>query len=289
MGSFVGHSTCNSYTSALGAGQKVLSYSYYTPWQAAKARYSPGGAPLNSVARFQELLEPLASSAGELYPDWRLRIYHNVSQGEPAWQKLCNLYCRHQHVDLCDVRQLPKIGDLNKKFPVGRFWRFQVLGDPTVEVFASRDVDSFLLPREKAAVGQWLEDSGKQFHMMRDLPLHHAPILAGLWGGRNYLNFSRALEVRNALLEVDVYLWKFYDQRVLKNNVWPLVRHESIIHDSYNCRRKSLGPILPWPTQREGFTYVGFGPSKGVYKRVLKANHCPITCRPKDHKDWKYC
>ena len=31
--------------------------------------------------------------------------------------------------------------------------------------------------------------------MMRDLPLHHAPILAGLWGGRNYLNFSRALEV----------------------------------------------------------------------------------------------
>ena len=67
------------------------------------------------------------------------------------------------------------------------------------------------------------------------------------------------------------------------------MRQEAIIHDSYNCRRKSLGPILPWPTQREGFTYVGFGPSKGVYKRVLKENHCPIACRPKDHKDWKYC
>ena len=33
IGSFVGPSTCNSYTSALGAGQKVLSYTYYTPWQ----------------------------------------------------------------------------------------------------------------------------------------------------------------------------------------------------------------------------------------------------------------
>ena len=62
-------------------------------------------------------------------------------------------------------RQLPKAGNLNKKFPVGRFWRFQVnfktrsdqtfnllllievVADPTVEVFASRDVDSFLLPR----------------------------------------------------------------------------------------------------------------------------------------------
>ena len=40
-------------------------------------------------------------------------------------------------------------------------------------------------------------DKLAQFHMMRDLPLHHAPILAGLWGGRNYLNFSRALEVND--------------------------------------------------------------------------------------------
>ena len=27
------------------------------------------------------------------------------------------------------------------------------------------------------------------------------------------------------MLEVEVNLWKFYDQRVLKVNVWPLVRH----------------------------------------------------------------
>ena len=80
-----------------------------------------------------------------------------------------------------------------------RFWRFQVVGDPTVEVFGSRDVDSFLLARERAAVAGWL-DSGKQFHMMRDLPLHHATILAGLWGGNNYSNFTRALEVRPHLL-----------------------------------------------------------------------------------------
>ena len=31
--SYVGQSTCNNFTSALGAGQKVLSYSYYTPWR----------------------------------------------------------------------------------------------------------------------------------------------------------------------------------------------------------------------------------------------------------------
>ena len=30
-GSYVGQSTCNNFTSALGAGQRVLSYSYYRP------------------------------------------------------------------------------------------------------------------------------------------------------------------------------------------------------------------------------------------------------------------
>ena len=30
-GSYVGSSSCNDYTDKLGAGQKVLSYSYYTP------------------------------------------------------------------------------------------------------------------------------------------------------------------------------------------------------------------------------------------------------------------
>ena len=120
-------------------------------------------------------------------------------------------------------RQLPKAGNLNKKFPVGRFWRFQVdfktrsdqtfnlllliqvVADPTVEVFASRDVDSFLLPRceqicmrytiqyntckykihktlivlyhnvplrERAAVGQWLEDSEKQVVNQAGSPTH---------------------------------------------------------------------------------------------------------------------
>ena len=33
QGTYVGQSTCNNFTSALGAGQKVLSYSYYTPWR----------------------------------------------------------------------------------------------------------------------------------------------------------------------------------------------------------------------------------------------------------------
>ena len=39
QGSYVGQSTCNNFTSALGAGQKVLSYTYYSPWRTVRKQY----------------------------------------------------------------------------------------------------------------------------------------------------------------------------------------------------------------------------------------------------------
>ena len=241
-GSYVGPSTCDRYTSALGAGQRVLSYTYYTPWRAAGGRLTQNGLPndryhssncasyisrsCRSSARYAELLQTLATGARELYPGWRLRVYHNVTtEDTAAWSSLCALYCTNPHVDLCDTRRLPTVGDLNRHFPIGRFWRFQVVGDPTVELFGCRDVDSYLLPRERAAVHQWLErGAASQFHIMRDGPFHHPTILAGLWGANNYLNFSMALAVRSRLLDVRVEHGKFYDQAVLHDRVWPIVR-----------------------------------------------------------------
>ena len=139
---------------------------------------------------------------------------------------------------------------------------YQVLGDPTVRKFGSRDVDSWILPRERAAVADW-EERGKQFHIMRDGPFHITTILAGLWGGDNYVNYTRALEVRRRLIDVSVNQWKFYDQKILRTRVWPLVRRHATIHDSYNClKARSMGPISPWPIKREGFLYCGSGPTK---------------------------
>ena len=85
--------------------------------------------------------QPLAESASKIYPGWRMRIYHNITDDDQmvkvshgialfipkqAFSTLCKLYCEHDFVDLCDVRNLPVIGDLNTQFPIGRFWRFQV-------------------------------------------------------------------------------------------------------------------------------------------------------------------
>ena len=40
------------------------------------------GKPTETAERFLELLKPLAESARELYPDWRMRIYHNVTEND---------------------------------------------------------------------------------------------------------------------------------------------------------------------------------------------------------------
>ena len=43
---------------------------------------------------------------------------------------------------------------------------------------------------------------------MRDGPFHRSTVLAGLWGGNNYHNLTRANTVRQALLGVQPNLYK---------------------------------------------------------------------------------
>ena len=52
-------------------------------------------------------------------------------------------------------------------------------------MFGSQDVDSYLLPRERAAVGEWEERASLQVHVMQDRSFHSTTILAGLWGANN--------------------------------------------------------------------------------------------------------
>ena len=57
-------------------------------------------------------------------------------------------------------------------------WRFLAFADPLVSLALSRDVDSWLSERERAAVTQW-RSTDALFHAMRDLPQHNTYILAG--------------------------------------------------------------------------------------------------------------
>lgn len=59
-------------------------------------------------------------------------------------------------------------------------------------------------------------------------------------------------------------------------------------HDSYQCENKQMltkSPlkVYPFPTMRNGSSYVG-----GIGEK-LSTDKCPLACRPPHHTDWQFC
>lgn len=157
----------------------------------------------------------------------------------------------------------------------------------------SRDLDSALTNRERAAVDAWLA-SNKSFHTMRDNPMHVAPMLGGMWGFRPSLDRPFARAILDKIYNKDL-IKQFTgraDQRFLSHHVWPHARASAIAHDSFFCTKGFGHKTTPFPTQRSsayeknchvgcvrgccGFGKMPFGP-------------CPVECRPKEHPEWTYC
>lgn len=169
---------CSPESKVRGPGQQVISYTLY------------GNTTDSAVfKRYYTLIEKISQTAAQLYPGWIVRVYHDIDESEPVFQKmLCSSYCKHANLDLCNVPQLVKrirahpesaiesdqVGGLNPKM-----YRYLALLDPNVDVVISRDVDSVIRQREVTAVKQWLA-SNYTFHLMRDHTAHDVIILAGM-------------------------------------------------------------------------------------------------------------
>lgn len=126
------------------------------------------------------------------------------------------------------------------------FWRFYAASDDTIDVMLSRDCDSRLSLREKAAVEEWLK-TDKGFHIMRDHPYHGVPILGGMWGAKKNAipNFFELLENRNK-----EHYWQV-DQEFLRDVVYPIIRYNAVVHDEFFEKKK-------FPLDRsDNYEYVG--------------------------------
>ena len=100
-----------------------------------------------------------ADLANDIYPDWICRYYVGKSVSIEIIEEL---YTKKN----TEIFIMNEQGNWS-----GMFWRFLPASDTDVEVMVSRDTDSRLSEREKAAVEEWLE-SDKGFHIMRDHPAH---------------------------------------------------------------------------------------------------------------------
>lgn len=159
-----------------------------------------------------------ASLAKTFYPDWICRYYIGKST-----MNVSGFINKIKKYDNVEIVEMPEEGNWT-----GMFWRFYAASDPTVDVMISRDTDSRLGFREKAAVDEWLK-SDKQFHIMRDHPNHGVPILGGMWGVKGNL-LSDIKEISEHYNPGD--FWQT-DQIFLKKLVYPKVKEVSIVHDEF--------------------------------------------------------
>jgi len=259
---------CSSVAETRGVGQKVVSFSWFGE---RDSRYFRGiGINLYRLWKY--------------YPSWVMRVYLDPVVSEPrALQDLCALSCTSQSFDLCSVRSLPRYGDISSMF--GMVWRFLPMADPYVDIMVSRDLDSRLSSREVAAVNDWMS-SGLPFHAMRDHNQHENPILGGMWGSRKTESNSKLLtSLVDTLITTMNSSWtKGYDQDLLEQHVWPLVKNVTVVHDAYLCTRYRAPHTRPWPTRRNIGTWNFVGSAGSSIER-----ECPPECRPKNHQDWTTC
>ncbi len=113
----------------------------------------------------------------------------------------------------------------------GMFWRFYAAGDPEVDVMISRDTDSRINPRDKAAVDEWLE-SGKPFHIMRDMCQHGWNICGGMWGARKGI-LSDIIPMIHGYSRKDNDNNHGIDQKFLATEIYPRVIKDSFVHDDW--------------------------------------------------------
>jgi hypothetical protein len=106
---------------------------------------------------------------------------------------------------------------------------------PKNDVVIFRDADSRLLKRDYLAVMDWLNNTDKKVHLMRDHSANKFRIMAGLWG------------VREGIIAKPEIVQKFYDyyknpefkkwsidQVYLQKYIYPLIADKSCIHASFN-------------------------------------------------------
>lgn len=180
------------------AKKKIISFSLY------------GNNP-RYFARITDVL----SSYQTLLPEWKCRIYA-AADLDPAI--IAQLVSKN-----CEVYLMEK-GGIDARY---MNWRFLVIDDKDGEAFLIRDIDSFCSVREKEMIGQWL-NSHKRYHIIRDHIYHNARIMGGLWGAKKN---SLRLQARTK----DFLFKNHYgsDQEFLCNIVYPLIKDDVIIHDSY--------------------------------------------------------
>ena len=194
-------------------------------------------------------------AARDLYPGWTCRFYVDDSV-DATFLKVMEAEGAEVVRDISgnrDVRHL-----LTR--------RFQIADDPKVGRFMVRDCDSVVSPREAAAVAAWIQ-SGLPFHVMRDWWTHTDPILAGLWGGIAGVFLDMAGRLESFI--GDKPLSTNWDQYFLRDQVWPAIRDQCLVHDRCYMTHGARPFPTPTPPGREHVGQNEYASDQGAQAAAL--------------------
>ena len=146
--------TCDLYNVLKrGKNQRVISYSLY-----------------GSNPKYTRNIGVIAKQIKEKYQNYSIRIYYDNSFPK---RFLCKLECLYGDViDFCNVDNFStnlnfeEHLEKNISYMHKMMWRFLPIGDSFVDIFMSRDTDSFFIDREFDSVNFWI-NSTKFGHIMR--------------------------------------------------------------------------------------------------------------------------
>jgi hypothetical protein len=155
-----------------------------------------------------------------VYPEWVCRFYYDTTV--PA-----HVIDRLKSMPNVELVQMP-VGEGFKRL----FWRIVVAADKDVSAYLVRDTDSRLSIREAVAVNEWIRDTSRGFHTIRDNRCHTLHMQGGMWGGRVCIeNIDTAILAycaqAPALPYKDFY---FSDQMFLNQVLWKIAENDHVAH-----------------------------------------------------------
>jgi hypothetical protein len=156
--------------------------------------------------------------AQKIYPEWICRFYIGRNVIPEMISKLQKL----NNVELVYMNEHKSMGNT--------FWRFSPVFEEDYEVYLSRDTDSRLNIREKAAVDEWLKGK-KNICIIRDHKYHNEKIMAGMFGARN----SCLKKYKNLFLEsLNKPNEAYFSDQLFLRNIYDKVKEDSLIFDNHN-------------------------------------------------------
>lgn len=196
----------------------------------------------------------------KIYPDWYMVVYYTKTAIEKVIEELKKI--KRVECILIDVSNHPRNSMI----------RFLAAFNKKNHVVIFRDADSRLIQREADAVKEWLDNTDKSIHIMRDKETHKK-ICAGLWG------------VRNGILCNDDIIAKYYeyfkilnskwtiDEKFLNQVIYPKYIKDSIIHAEFNGNESNATGFPSHCVSREvdGFCGMTNGRTLNAFKQFNEA------------------